>query len=67
MGHRAQIWMLVNLKKWFHAFSHNYTHHFEMQDKFFFKLLKTKARPWGAAGAAPSPGTSGVPRGPGRG
>ena len=30
--------MLTNLKKWFHAFEHNYKHHFEVQDKFFFPL-----------------------------
>ena len=34
----AQLWMLTNLKKWWHAFEHNYTHHLEMQDKFFFPL-----------------------------
>ena len=35
---RSQLWMLTNLKKWFHAFEHNYKHHFEVQDKFFFPL-----------------------------
>ena len=45
---RSQLWMLTNLKKWFHAFEHNYKHHFEVQDKFFFPLRAspgTQARP----------------------
>ena len=36
--------MLTNLKKWFHAFEHNYKHHVEVQDKFLFPL---RARPTG--------------------
>ena len=35
---RLQLWMLTNLKKWFHAFEHNSKHHFEVQDKFFVPL-----------------------------
>jgi hypothetical protein len=34
----AQLWMLTNLKKWFHAFEHNYTHHLDVQDKCLFPL-----------------------------
>jgi hypothetical protein len=35
--------MLTNLKKWWHAFQHNYNHHLEIQDKFLFPL-RTWAR-----------------------
>ena len=32
--------MLTNLKKWWHAFEHNFKHNIEIHDKFLFPLRK---------------------------
>jgi hypothetical protein len=36
---------VINLKKWFKVFEHNFTHHQALLDKFFVPLLAKKARP----------------------